>query len=203
MLMEAYRQIRNKVTALNIKLKRQYYTDKIYACEDHMKETWKIVNQVLNKRSNSSNIDSFKGSGSDLEHKKDSSNTMNEFFCSVGKDLADDFAPAPNFLLSGNYEVNANKAKFHLKTIDVQEIRGAFAKIKASKSFGIDNVSCYCLKLVLPFIENFIAGLPNTSLVTSQLPDLKKIARAFEEGDRSDRGNYQPISVLPIISSKN
>ena len=140
MLMEAYRQVRNKVTALNIKLKRQYYTDKIYACEDNMKETWKIVNQVLNKRYKSSNIDSFKGSGSDLEHKKDSSNTMNEFFCffcSVGKDLSDDFAPAPYFLLSGNYEVNANKAKFYLKTIDVQEIRGAFAKIKHQRALGL------------------------------------------------------------------
>ena len=137
-----------------------------------MKETWKIVNQVLNKRSNSSSIDSLKGSGSDLVHKEDISNTMNEFFCSIGKDLADDIAPAHNPLLSGDYEVNANKAKFHFKTIEVQEIRDALAKIKPSKSFGINNVICYFLKLALPFIENFIASLFNTSLVASQFPRL-------------------------------
>ena len=202
-LMEAYRQLRNKVTAVNIKLKRQYYTDKISACEGNMKETWKVVNQVLNKRSKSSNIDSLKGSGSEMVHKKDISNTMNKFFCSIGKDLANDTVPGPNPLLSGDYQVNTNKAKFHFRTIEVQEIRDAFAKIKISKGLGTDNISCYFLKLALPFIENFIAGLFNTSIETSQFPDLWKVARVtpiFKDGDKTDKGNYRPISVLPIIS---
>ena len=95
-----------------------------------MKETWKIVNQVLNKRSKSSNIDRLKGSDSEMVYKKDISYTMNKFLCSIGKDLADDIVPAPNPLLSGDYEVNANKVEFRFRTIEVQEIRDAFAKIK-------------------------------------------------------------------------
>ena len=53
-----------------------------------MKETWKTINQVLNKSSKSSSIDSLQGSDSEIFHKKDISNTMNQFFYSVGKDLA-------------------------------------------------------------------------------------------------------------------
>ena len=105
-LMDSYRQVRNKVNVLNIQLKKQYYTNKISACQGNMKESWKAINELLNKRSKSSNIDCLKESGSETVHKKDISNAVNSFFCSVGKDLADKLDPAPNPLLAGDYEIN-------------------------------------------------------------------------------------------------
>ena len=42
--------------------------------------------------------------------------TMNKFFCTIGRDLADKIQPVANPLLSGEYEVNKDKAKFHFKT---------------------------------------------------------------------------------------
>ena len=50
--------------------------------------------------------------------KKIFSNTMNSFFCSVGKDLADKIDPAPNPLLAGDYEVNKHQATIADKTND-------------------------------------------------------------------------------------
>ena len=67
--------------------------------------------------------------------------------------------------------MNETKAKYHFRTIEVQEIRYAFAKIKTAKSFGIDNISSYFLKLALPFIENSLAFMFNTSIETSMFPD--------------------------------
>ena len=87
--------------------------------------------------------------------------------------------------------------------IEVQEIRDAFAKVKTGKSFGIDNISSYFLKLALPFIENSLAFMFNTSIETSMSPDSWKIARVtpiYKNGDRADKSNYRPISVLPVIS---
>ena len=132
-------------------------------------------------------------------HKKGIAEAMNNFFCSVADKI--DFVPNP--LLTGEYEVNANKAKFNFKTIEVKEIRAAFAKIKTAKSFGIDNISCYFLKLALPFIENSLAFLFNTSIETSQFPDSWTVARVtpiFKNRDRTEKSNYRPISVLPVIS---
>ena len=73
--------------------------------------------------------------------------------------------------------MNKTKAKFHFRTIEVQKIRDAFAKVKTAKSFGIDNISSYFLKLALPFIENSLAFMFNTSIETSRFPDSWKIAR--------------------------
>ena len=203
LLLDSYRQVRNKVNSLNIQLKKEYYTNRISACEGNMKETWKTVNELRNKRSKSSNIDCLKDSGREIVHKNGISNAMNSFFCSIGQDLADKIDPVPNPLLSGDFEVNKNQAKFSFKTIGVQKIRAAFAKVKTAKSFGTDNISSYFLKLALPFIENSLAFLFNTSIETSQFPDSWKVARVtpiYKDGDRTEKSNYRPISVLPVIS---
>ena len=95
------------------------------------------------------------------------------------------------------------RAEFNFKTIEVKDIRAAFAKVKTAKSFGIDNISSYFLKLALPFIGNSLAALFNTSIETSQFPDSWKVARVtpiFKEGDKTEKSNYRSISVLPVIS---
>ena len=202
-LMDSYGQVRNKVNTINTQLKKQYYTDKILSCQGDMKESWKTIYELLNKRSKSSNIECLKDLGTENTHKKDISNAMNNFFCSVGKDLANKIAPVPNPLLSGDYDVNKDKAEFSFKTIEVKDIRAAFAKIKTAKSFGIDNISSFFLKLALPFIENSLAALFNTSIETSQFPGSWKVARVtpiFKEGDKAEKSNYCPISVLRVIS---
>ena len=59
------------------------------------------------------------------------------------------------------------------------------------------------MKLALPYIENSLAFLFNTSIETSQFPDSRKVARItpiFKEGDKTEKSNYRPISVLPVIS---
>ena len=117
---------------------------------------------------------------------------MNSYFCSVGKDLADKISPVANPLLSGDFEMNKAKAKFHFRAIEVQGIRDAFAKVKTAKSFGIDNISSYFLKLALPFIENSLAFMFNTSIQKSMFPDSWKIARVtpiYKNGDWADKSN--------------
>ena len=202
-LLDSHRHVSNKVNALNTQQKKEYCNDKISAYKGNMKESWKTINELLNKRSKSNNIDSLKESGPETVHRKDIPDTMNSYFFLVGKDLADKISPVSNPLLSGDIEMNKTKAKFQFRTIEVQEIRDAFTKVKIGKSFGIDNISSYFLKLTLPFIENSLAFMFNTSIEKSMFPDTWKIARVtpmYKNGDRADKSNYRPISVLPVIS---
>ena len=86
--MDSYRQVRNKVNALNILRKKEYYNNKISACKGNVKESWKTINKLLNKRSKSSSIDNLAGSGSDTVPKEDIPDVMNSYFSSVSKELA-------------------------------------------------------------------------------------------------------------------
>ena len=79
-LLDSYRQVRNKVSSRNIQLKKQYFTDKISACQGDMKESWKAVNELLNRRSKSSNIRCLKEAGTETVHKKGIAEAMNNFF---------------------------------------------------------------------------------------------------------------------------
>ena len=202
-LMDSYRKIRNKVNALNVLLKKKHYTNRISACKGNMKESWKAINELLNKRSKSSSIDCLKECGAEILNKKDVSNAMNNYFCNIGNDLEDKIQPAANPILSGEFEVNKDRAKFRFKAIELKDIRDAFAKVKTTKSFGVDNISSYFLKLALPYLVNSLNFLFNTSFETSQFPDSWKVARItpiFKDGNRTDKSNYRSISVLPVIS---
>ena len=94
---------------------------------------------------------------------------MNSFFCPIGKELANKIDSLPNPLLTGDYEINKDKTIFKFKTIEVKDIRVAFAKIENSKGFGADNISSYFSKIALPFIEKSLGLMFNTSIETSPI----------------------------------
>ena len=130
-------------------------------------------------------------------------NIMNDYFRTVGTDLAKNIEETENSLLSGKYQIKSPAPKFRFRRIMIQDIREAVAKLTTSKSFGTDTISSYFLKLALPFLENSIAILFNISLETSIFPVLWNISRVvpiYKEGDKSEKFNYCPISVLPVIS---
>ena len=202
-LMDSYRQTRNRVNLLNKQLKKQHYTNKISSNKGNLKDSWKTINELLNKRSKSCNIDCVKDSDSVVTRTEDIANVMNSYFCSIATELANEIDHSSNPLLSGEYHINDKSEKFNFRPINVQDIRDALAKAKISKSFGHDNISYFFLKLALPYIENSLAILFNTSIETSIFPDAWKLARVtpiFKDGDKDDKSNYRPISVLPAIS---
>ena len=104
---------------------------------------------------------------------------------------------------TGDNVANQKNTRFKFKRISTLDIRDAIAKHKTAKSFGDDTISSYFLKLALPVMETSLAIMFNTSIETSQFPNLWKLARItpiFKGGDRSDKSNYRPISILPVIS---
>ena len=177
LIMESYRQVRNRVNSLNKRLKKKYYTNKISSCKGNIKDS------IL------------KGSDSKTVRNKDIPEEMNSYFSSIGKELADKIRTVSNPLLSGSFVIYKSNAKF--------QFRDVLAKVRTAKGFGIGNISSFFLKLALPFVENSLALLFNTSIETSTLPKSWKKARVtpiFKGGDRTDKSNYRPISVLPVIA---
>ena len=130
LLFSSYRHVRNKENKLNNELRRQYFLEKITLHQGNTKESWKIINQLLNKRSKSTNINSLSTPDGVIVNKQKIADAMNKHFCSVGKDLAAKIEHAPNPLLSGKHNVNPEEKCFRFKTIDIWNIKDAIGKIK-------------------------------------------------------------------------
>ena len=135
--------------------------------------------------------------------KREISNTMNSYFCSVSEELAEKIDDSANPLLRGDCTANESISSFCFHEIKDQHIRDVMFKIKTSKGFGTDNISSYFLKLALPYINSSLTYMFNKPLEKGELPIQWKMARVtpiFNDGYKSVNNSYRPISVLPVVS---
>ena len=83
-VMEAYKQVRNRTDAMNSKLKKEYFTDKIHSCEGNMKDTSSTINMLINKRPTTM-ISSLLVDGNVVTKPEKIADSMNKCFCSIGE----------------------------------------------------------------------------------------------------------------------
>ena len=103
LLMESYKQIRNRLNNLNTQLNCEYFSEKITQFQGDLKKTWKTINQVSKKKSNTTVVPNHTVDGQTIRGKKEIASSMNEYFCSIGNKLSEKIPKKPNPLLSGEY----------------------------------------------------------------------------------------------------
>ena len=81
-------------------------------------------------------------------------------------------------------------------------IEADLKKIPSNKATGLDGISIRILKEALPAISTSVAHVYNTSISQGIFPTTFKAAKVtplHKKGSIIERGNYRPISVLPIL----
>jgi len=79
-------------TVLN-RAERDYYRNKFKLLAGNLTQTWKLLNNVLNKNRPSAIVDSFVNDEITITNPNDIVEYFNDFFCNIGQDLAA-FIPA-------------------------------------------------------------------------------------------------------------
>ena len=128
---------------------------------------------------------------------------MNQYFCSIGQKLSEKIFHAENPLLRGDFSLNKNSTRFQFRAITPADLMKAMQKFKVSKSFGIDGISSYFLKIGMPVLAPVLSTIFNRSISEGVFPNNWKVARVapiYKEGPTENRSNYRPISVLPVVS---
>ena len=99
--------------------------------------------------------------------------------------------------------VTPTESSFHFSCISVQETFDALNQLNLRKSPGLDGISAKLLKDTSDVIAQPLANIFNLSLQTAIFPDEWKIAKVspvFKEGNKTDCGNYRPISVISVVA---
>ena len=114
----------------------------------NIKETWKTINQLVNKRSKTTDISTIREGDRVISDPTEIADSMNQFFCSVGKDLSDKIPNKENPLLTGNYgERKKDVEKFAFIPVNPENVMKGCKDFKTSNGYGTDFISLFFLKV--------------------------------------------------------
>lgn len=112
--------------------------------------------------------------------------------------------------LNSNLSPNANPTKvtgtnlnLFLEPTDNEEIIGIIQSLKTTNAVGHDQIPVKLLKYVRYQIADPLRHIINLSMTCGVFPSELRIATVhpiFKKGEKSEFGNYRPISILPSIS---
>jgi endonuclease/exonuclease/phosphatase family metal-dependent hydrolase len=198
---EKYTKFRNIFRTLIRKAERAYYSGKFDEVKGNIKETWMVIRQVLKSKAKPMLSDQFIFDGIITDNKLEIINKLNEYFTTVGSELASSITPPSKPFT--DYLSDPNPRSFSLFPIDPNEILNIGSDICNKSSCGHDEIPVFILKSSLPFIAYPLSQLINSSFECGIFPDALKIGKLcpiFKNGDKKLSSNYRPISVLPSIS---
>ena len=182
--------------------KRLYYEQQLERNKSNCKKTWNILNEIINKRKQTSKLPStFIINNVDCSDPISIANNFSKYFSTLGSNLASKIPQVPvppNSFLSGEF---VDSMFFDITTEqEVTEIVNSFRNGVAS---GYDNLPVSVIKESIDLIAKPLAHIVNLSISAGIFSDFLKIARVipvFKSGDRRLMSNYRPVSVLPIFS---
>ena len=94
---EKYKTYKNKLTSILRTDEKEYYSKVLTDAKGNIKSTWKILNAVINKKTNTSKLPShFEYNGINIVSKQSIADEFNNFFVGVGSNIAKKITVADN-----------------------------------------------------------------------------------------------------------
>ena len=196
----AFRALRNQVNNKIKQSKREYYTNKLNNSSGNVKETWKVINEVLGRKKRTDITEEFSIDGHQISSPKNIANKFNELYVRTGERLSTRVPPAIHGL--EYYLPNRRLNSFYMAETCQNEIINIINDFK-NFSPRHDEIPMFLVKKVVDLLIVPLLYICNLSLNNGVFPNKLKIAKVtpiFKKGQKDNIGNYRPISVLPTFS---
>ena len=190
------RQRRNEVKRLVKEAKSEFIKDNLIQHENNSKKCWHSLKDVLpSQNTKNSKIILKNSDGNLIENPKIMANHMNDFFTSIGPNLARNMRDP--WVYSGTEVVDSIPDI----TTNSDEVLKYLKEINLTKSSAIPHLSTKILKPALMLLCDKLTFIYNLCFQNSCFPKAWKKAIVTplpKDGDLSLCTNYRPISQLPL-----
>ena len=208
---EIFKNLRNKTQTLIYKAKQKYITTTIEDNKNDSKTLWKYLREIgmPSKRCNntSSNI-VLKISDDIVFDKLKIANHFNTYFTSIASDLVSKLPKAlghfgVSFVSSFYLKKGVTLDSCSFSLVTENTVLKYLNTLSITKATGLDGISAKFVKDGSHIIACPLAHIINLSLIQGVVPDDLKTASVlplYKKGDKTDVGNYRPISILNTLS---
>ena len=199
-----YKNYKNKLTNIKRICKKQYFSKLINENKSNIRGTWRILNQLINRKNNITEYPDEFCSEDHVKVKGDKNiaTKFNDFFVNVGPNLASKIEPPENINIF-NYLGSSKQNSMFLKPVDEQEVFNIVHECKAKTSEDCDHLNMNLIKQIITAVIVPFTHICNLSFLNGVVPDGMKIAKIiplFKSGVKSNFTNYRPVALLPQFS---
>ena len=199
-----FKNYRNRLTTVLKFSEKKYYNDLLNLHKGNIKETWKVLNNIIKKKKGDSNTPKhfIKENNEKIINGKEISDGFNNFFSNIGPKLAEQIeTPADETIY--DYLRNPIENSMFLSPIVEADIINIVNNFKSKTSNDCDNIDMALVKNIIKFIATPLTHICNLSFSSGIFPDLMKMAKIiplYKAGGKSQFTNYRPVSLLPQFS---
>mgnify|MGYP000542503182 CR=1 FL=1 len=197
---EFLRQYSNKLTSVIRNSKKMYFNKAFNDSRHSMRNTWKIIGQLMNRKSNRGSIKSVIVDYHEYTDDSQIARSFNEYFSHVAIDLDEQIT---NYHISPIEYLSSDIPKsFFMRPVVPSECISIISNLKLSSCYK-NALPVKVLKIVKHILAEPICNLINLSIESATFPSILKFASitpVYKKDDRTLVSNYRPIAVLPLLS---
>ena len=196
-----YKQYKNLFKQCLRSAERDYFSKKLMEKNSSIKDTWKVINTILNKSHVQDHIRCLTIDNSRVTDRKEIVQQLNNYFTNIGQSLTRNI---PDSINKFTYYMDPpKKDTMQLVPTNETEILSIIKNLKNTSSTGNDDIPSSVIKYAANSIAKPMAILINSAMQEGVFPSALKIAKVIPiyKGDSHTLlSNYRPISILPVFS---
>ena len=193
---ECNNRFKNYVTS-EVRSAKNSYLFNLFRSETNPRQYWATIGKLMGVKKANSLFDTFSDEPETIQTKL---NEFNGFFANVASSLENDL---PNTTISPISYLNRRNAEcLDLTPVTEEECLKLIKNLKNTRC-NVDSIPVRIFKEIGSIVVKPLISLINSCFSVGCFPDVLKIARLtpiFKGGEKSDPGNFRPISCLPFLS---